>query len=79
MSFRILGCEIFVFRTLELTATPTNLAIFDNTCDPVSLRDLNVNCMMFADDLVLLSTSASVRQRYLDKLLIYTKKKGILW
>ena len=49
-------------------------SIFDNTCDPVSLGDAHLNCMMFADDLVLLSTTAEGLQCCLDKLLTYTRR-----
>ena len=49
-------------------------SIFDNTCDPVSLGDAHLNCMMFADDLVLLSTTAEGLQCWFDKLLTYTRR-----
>jgi hypothetical protein len=48
--------------------------IFDESCDPVSLHDINLSCMMFADDLVLLSSSASGLQCALDKLGEYCDK-----
>ena len=42
--------------------------IFDATCDPVSLHDLNLNCLLYADDLVLLSESANGLQQSLNRL-----------
>ena len=49
-------------------------SIFDNTSDPVSLGDAHLNCMVFADDLVLLSNTAEGLQCCLDKLLTYTRR-----
>ena len=37
-------------------------------CDPVTLHDLKINCLMFADDIVLLSESADGLQNSLYKL-----------
>ena len=42
--------------------------IFDNSCDPVNLLDVKLSCLMFADDLIILSESASGLQSALNKL-----------
>ena len=46
-------------------------AEFDNTCDPVNLWDTNINSLLYADDLVILSESAHGLQNCLDKLEAY--------
>ena len=40
--------------------------IFSNDCHPVKICDLNLNCLMFADDLVLISQSAEGLQNCLN-------------
>lgn len=45
--------------------------IFNSDCDPVDLHDTKLSCLMFADDLVLLSNSASGLQTCLDNLYNY--------
>ena len=47
--------------------------IFDSSCNPVQLADLQINCLMYADDLVLLSLSSTGLQNCLDKLESYCK------
>ena len=42
--------------------------IFDDNCDPTQLNDNNISCLLYADDLVLISESSSGLQRCLDKL-----------
>ena len=42
--------------------------IFDDSCHPVTLETLSLNCLMFADDILLLSESAEGLQKSLDKL-----------
>ena len=52
--------------------------IFDNSCCPVTIHDkVNINCLMYADDLVLLSETASGLQSCLYKLHQYTEKWGL--
>ena len=49
--------------------------IFDCRCQPVSLGpDLQINCLLYADDLVLLSESSAGLQACLDRLQEYTDK-----
>jgi hypothetical protein len=48
--------------------------IFDDSCHPVTLETLSLNCLRFADDILLLSESAEGLQKSLDKLSEYCKK-----
>ena len=48
--------------------------IFQNDCDPVRLGDIDVNSMSWADDLVLMSTTAIGLQRCLDRIQGYCHK-----
>ena len=47
------------------------LKTFDNTCDPVHLYDTDLNHMLYADDLIILSTTPEGLQTCLDKLEAY--------
>jgi exonuclease III len=52
--------------------------IFDyDRSDPVVLYEMVLNCLMFADDIALVSSSAKGLQHCLDKLNIYCKKWGL--
>jgi hypothetical protein len=42
--------------------------IIEDSIDPVLLRNKPLNCLLYADDLVLLSTSAKGLQTRIDKL-----------
>ncbi len=48
--------------------------LFDNECTPVELAGLKMNLLSWADDLVLMSSSAAGLQRWLNKLEIYCYK-----
>ena len=48
--------------------------IFDNTCDPVQLNNNDLHCLMYADDLILISESAKGLQCAIDKLHAYCMK-----
>ena len=52
-------------------------AIFDHSCDPVSLMHSNLSCLMYADDLVILSKSHTGLQAALNKLEAYCDKWGL--
>ena len=61
--------------------------IFDHTCDPVKLNDLDLNCLLWADDLVIFSETAEGLQNSISKteefyqslgLKINTKKTKIM-
>ena len=43
--------------------------MFDQTCNPATLNSLKLNCLLYADDIVLLQNS-------LDKVSQYCKKWG---
>jgi hypothetical protein len=45
--------------------------IFDNICDPITINNINVSCLMYADDIVLISESAKGIQNCLNKLSNY--------
>ena len=45
--------------------------IFGNDCDAVSLRNFDLNCLMYADDVILLSESKVGLQNCLKKLYRY--------
>ena len=48
--------------------------IFDKTCDPVKLGNIDLQCLIYADDIVILSESQKGLQRCMSKLEIYTAK-----
>ena len=45
--------------------------LFDNTCDPVSLAEFEINSLLWADDLVLFSSTKIGLQKCLDNLAAY--------
>ena len=47
--------------------------IFDSTCDPVPLGKSLENCLLYADDLLLMSLSGKSLQQCLNKFYDYTK------
>jgi len=51
--------------------------IFGSACKPVTLNETTLNCLLYADDLVLLSESAEGLQTCLDELHIYCEKWGL--
>ena len=42
--------------------------MFDDSCDKVSIGDYRLSCLMYADDVVLLSSTEKGLQLCLDKL-----------
>ena len=46
---------------------------FDSSCDPVTINETNLNCLMYADDVVLLSTTEKGIQSCVDKLSKFTE------
>ena len=48
--------------------------IFDSTCDPLIMGEYKVNCLLYADDLILPSESEHSLQRCLDRLSCYANK-----
>ena len=52
--------------------------IFDQSCRPVTIHGgVKINCLMYADDLVIMSETASGLQACLNKLHEYTNKWGL--
>ena len=50
---------------------------FDDSCYPVSLNSLKINCQMYVDDVILLSENAQGLQSCLDKLQSYCDYWGL--
>ena len=46
--------------------------IFDESCRPVSLNDSKISCLMYADDIVLLSETEEGLRKSLNQLLVYS-------
>ena len=51
--------------------------IFDNTCDPVKLGNLEMNSLLWADDLVLVSSSAVGLQNSINKTFSFYQNLGL--
>ena len=72
--------QIGVKQGCNLSPTLFNLFIndlpdiFNRSCTPVTLNDTELSCLLYADDLVLLSESKAGLQNCLTKLDSYTKK-----
>ncbi|MCG8046148.1 MAG: reverse transcriptase domain-containing protein [Candidatus Thiodiazotropha endolucinida] len=52
-------------------------ACFDPSCDPVKLTQRCINCLLYADDLILVSNSAEGLQNCMDKLSTFCKDWGM--
>jgi hypothetical protein len=50
---------------------------FDESCKPAILNTLKLNCLLYADDLVLMSETADGLQMCIDKLYNYCTKWGL--
>ena len=48
--------------------------IFDDACKPITIKNKKISCLMYADDLVILSETPSGLQTSLDNLHKYTEK-----
>jgi hypothetical protein len=53
--------------------------LFSSICDPVTLGDTKLSCLLYADDLVILSESESGLQCCIHKLEVYTRKWKLKW
>jgi hypothetical protein len=51
--------------------------IFDKTCDPVKLGEEDLSSLLWADDLVLLSSSAQGLQNAIDRTFSFYKDLGL--
>ena len=66
------GCVLSpIFFNIYLSDLPL---IFDQSCDPVDFGTTTLNCLMYADDLVIMSQTAHGLQNSLDKLSEYCLK-----
>ena len=52
--------------------------LFNQSCDPVKLDNTDLSCLLYADDLILLSESKAGLQKYLSKLEIYAKNGNLI-
>ena len=48
--------------------------IFDKSCKPILLKDTHINCLMYADDIVILSETEEGLKNSLNKLVICNEK-----
>ena len=51
--------------------------IFDDSCDPLKLNNRDVNCLLWADDLMLVSSTASGLQNSLNKMGTFYDNLGL--
>ena len=51
--------------------------VFDESCCPINLQNENINHILYADDLVLISESSEGLQKSLDKVFEFTKRKHL--
>ena len=61
-------CNIFINDLVELFSPS------DYSCFPVKLKSVSLNCLLYADDLILLSETGTGIQNCLNKLQVYCKK-----
>ena len=52
--------------------------IFDHSCDPVKLGNLDVNSLLWADDLVILSSSSAGLQKSINKTFAFYQNLGLI-
>ena len=70
------GCILSpLFFNVFLSDLPN---IFDSDCDPVQLDKSKLHCLLYADDMIIISESAHGLQRALDKLHDYCDKWKLL-
>ena len=75
--------KVGLFQGDNLSPSLFNLFIkdipncFDSLCMPVSLGNSKLNCLVYADDLVLLSKTASGLQNCLDAIGSFCSKWGL--
>ena len=63
------------FFNITINDIPT---YFDPSCDPVKLTKERINCLLYADDLILLSNSTESLQNCVDKLPTFCHDAEIL-
>ncbi len=68
------GC---VLSPLLFSLYTSDLPSYFNDCDPVTLHDAEISCLLFADDLVIISKTKSGLQSALDNLSSYCREWGL--
>ena len=68
MDYRLFLFNLFINKLPE---------IFDKSCDPVKLGSLDVNSLLWADDLVILSSSEKGLQKSIDKTFTFYENLGL--
>ena len=66
------GCNLS--PTLFNTFINDIIDLFDSSCDPLHMTECEISCLLYADDLILLSQSENGLQKCLDRLNCYLKK-----
>ena len=66
------GCNLS--PTLFNTFINDIIDLFDSSCDPFHMTECEISCLLYADDLILLSQSENGLQKCLDRLNCYLKK-----
>ena len=66
--------NIFINDIPNLFNQSCDPVLFNQSCDPVRLDNTDLSCLLYADDLILLSESKAGLQKCLSKLEIYAKK-----
>ena len=51
--------------------------VFDESCAPIKVNNLNLNCLLWADDLLIFSQTAEGLQNSLDKMKIFYEALGL--
>ena len=51
--------------------------VFDESCAPIKINNLNLNCLLWADDLVIFSQTAEGLQNSIDKMKVFYKNLGL--
>ena len=63
-----------LFFNLLIDKLPT---VYDSLCDPVMVNNCLTNCLIWADDCVVMSTTQSGLQRAIDKTVQFFKNQGL--
>ena len=66
------GCNLS--PTLFNTFINDIIDLFHSSCDPLHMTECEISCLLYADDLILLSQSENVSQKCVDRLNCYLKK-----
>jgi hypothetical protein len=68
----------FVFSPILFDLFINNICnIFDKSCDPVQLNNVDINCLLWADDLLLISQTPSGLQKSIDKMKYFYDSMGL--